>query len=126
MRDGDKNRYLGKGVQGAVSAVLDVLAPAIEGVEASEQRTVDQILIDTDGTANKEKVGANAILGVSLAVAKAAAESADLPLFRYVGGANAHILPVTMMNVINGGAHADTAVDIQEFMVLPIGAESFS
>jgi len=126
LRDGDKNRYLGKGVQGAVSAVLDVLAPAIEGVEASEQRTVDQILIDTDGTANKEKVGANAILGVSLAVAKAAAESADLPLFRYVGGANAHILPVPMMNVINGGAHADTAVDIQEFMVLPIGAESFS
>ena len=126
LRDGDKNRYLGKGVQGAVSAVLDVLAPAIEGVEASEQRTVDQILIDTDGTANKEKVGANAILGVSLAVAKAAADSADLPLFRYVGGANAHILPVPMMNVINGGAHADTAVDIQEFMVLPIGAESFS
>ncbi|MDA9917796.1 phosphopyruvate hydratase [Pontimonas sp.] len=126
LRDGDKNRYLGKGVQGAVSAVLDVLAPAIEGVEASEQRAVDQILIDTDGTANKEKVGANAILGVSLAVAKAAAESADLPLFRYVGGANAHILPVPMMNVINGGAHADTAVDIQEFMVLPIGAESFS
>ena len=126
LRDGDKNRYLGKGVQGAVSAVLDVLAPAIEGVEASEQRTVDQILIDNDGTANKEKVGANAILGVSLAVAKAAAESADLPLFRYVGGANAHILPVPMMNVINGGAHADTAVDIQEFMVLPIGAESFS
>ena len=126
LRDGDKNRYLGKGVQGAVSAVLDVLAPAIEGVEASEQRTVDQILIDTDGTANKEKVGANAILGVSLAVAKAAAESADLPLFRYVGGANAHILPVPMMNVINGGARAATAVDIQEFMVLPIGAESFS
>jgi enolase len=126
LRDGDKNRYLGKGVQAAVSAVLDVLAPAIEGVEASEQRTVDQILIDTDGTANKEKVGANAILGASLAVAKAAAESAELPLFHYVGGANAHILPVPMMNVINGGAHADTAVDIQEFMVLPIGAESFS
>ncbi len=126
LRDGDKNRYMGKGVQSAVRAVLEVLAPAVEGVEASEQRIVDQILRDTDGTATKKKVGANAILGVSLAVAKAAAESADLSLFQYVGGANAHILPVPMMNVINGGAHADTAVDIQEFMVLPIGATSFS
>lgn len=126
LRDGDKNRYMGKGVQSAVRVVLEVLAPAVEGVEASEQRIVDQILRDTDGTATKKKVGANAILGVSLAVAKAAAESADLSLFQYVGGANAHILPVPMMNVINGGAHADTAVDIQEFMVLPIGATSFS
>ena len=126
LRDGDKNRYMGKGVQSAVRVVLEVLAPAVEGVEASEQRIVDQILRDTDGTATKKKVGANAILGVSLAVAKAAAESADLSLFQYVGGANAHILPVPMMNVINGGAHADTAVDIQEFMVLPIGATNFS
>ena len=124
LRDGDAKRYLGKGVTGAVKSVLDVLAPAIEGEEASEQRTIDQLLIDADGTANKEKVGANAILGVSLAVAKAAAESAELSLFQYVGGANAHVLPVPMMNVINGGAHADTAVDIQEFMVLPIGVRS--
>lgn len=125
LRDGDVKRYLGKGVTGAVKSVLDVLAPAIEGEEASEQRTIDQLLIDADGTTNKEKVGANAILGVSLAVAKAAAESAELSLFQYVGGANAHVLPVPMMNVINGGAHTDTAVDIQEFMVLPIGATSF-
>jgi len=126
LRDGDAKRYMGKGVQSAVRAVMEVLAPAIEGFDASEQRAIDQTLIDTDGTTNKEKVGANAILGVSLAVAKAAAESADLALYQYVGGANAHVLPVPMMNVINGGAHADTAVDIQEFMVLPIGATSFS
>ena len=125
LRDGDSSRYFGKGVERAVAAVLDVLAPAVEGMEASEQRQIDQILINLDGTPNKEKVGANSILGVSLAVAKAAAESADLALFQYVGGANAHVLPVPMMNVINGGAHADTAVDIQEFMVLPIGATSF-
>lgn len=125
LRDGDSSRYFGKGVERAVAAVLEVLAPAVEGMEASEQRQIDQVLIDLDGTPNKEKVGANSILGVSLAVAKAAAESADLALFQYVGGANAHVLPVPMMNVINGGAHADTAVDIQEFMVLPIGATSF-
>lgn len=125
LRDGDSSRYFGKGVERAVASVLEVLAPAVEGMEASEQRQIDQILIDLDGTPNKEKVGANSILGVSLAVAKAAAESADLALFQYVGGANAHVLPVPMMNVINGGAHADTAVDIQEFMVLPIGATSF-
>jgi enolase len=125
LRDGDSSRYLGKGVERAVASVLEVLAPAVEGMEASEQRQIDQVLIDLDGTPNKEKVGANSILGVSLAVAKAAAESADLALFQYVGGANAHVLPVPMMNVINGGAHADTAVDIQEFMVLPIGATSF-
>ncbi|MDR6971129.1 phosphopyruvate hydratase [Leifsonia shinshuensis] len=126
LRDGDKGRYQGKGVLKAVDAVLDELGPAIEGFEASEQRLVDEALIDLDGTENKKRVGANAILGVSLAVAKAAADSADLPLFRYVGGPNAHILPVPMMNIINGGAHADTGVDIQEFMVLPLGAETYS
>lgn len=125
LRDGDKARYLGKGVQRAVTSVLETIAPALEGMEASEQRVIDQLMRDLDGTANKEKLGANAILGVSLAVAKAAAESSDLSLYQYVGGSNAHILPVPMMNVINGGAHADTAVDIQEFMVLPIGASSF-
>jgi len=126
LRDGDKERYLGKGVLKAVDAVLDELGPAIEGFEASDQRLVDEALIDLDGTDNKKRVGANAILGVSLAVAKAAADSADLPLFRYIGGPNAHILPVPMMNIINGGAHADTGVDIQEFMVLPLGAETYS
>ncbi len=125
LRDGDKARYLGKGVQRAVTSVLETIAPALESMEASEQRVIDQLMRDLDGTANKEKLGANAILGVSLAVAKAAAESSDLSLYQYVGGSNAHILPVPMMNVINGGAHADTAVDIQEFMVLPIGASSF-
>jgi enolase len=126
LRDGDKKRYLGKGVQKAVDAVIDELGPAIEGVEASDQRIVDTILIETDGTENKSKLGANAILGVSLAVAKAAADSAGLPLFRYLGGPNAHVLPVPMLNVINGGSHADSNVDIQEFMILPLGAESFS
>jgi enolase len=125
LRDGDPQRYLGKGVQAAVAAVIDVLGPAIEDFEASDQRGIDQALIDADGTANKGTLGANAILGVSLAVAKAAAESADLALYQYVGGPMAHVLPVPMMNVINGGAHADTAVDIQEFMVLPLGADSF-
>ena len=125
LRDGDPQRYLGKGVQKALSSVVDVLGPALEGMDATEQRAIDQLMIDLDGSANKEKLGANAILGVSLAVAKAAAESADLPLYSYVGGANAHVLPVPMMNVINGGAHADTGVDIQEFMIVPIGAESF-
>ena len=125
LRDGDKGRYLGKGVQRAVTSVLETIAPAIEGMEATEQRVIDQLMRDLDCTANKEKLGANAILGVSLALAKAAAESSDLSLYQYVGGSNAHILPVPMMNVINGGAHADTAVDIQEFMVLPIGASSF-
>ena len=126
LRDGDDERYLGKGVQKAVSAVIDELGPAIEGFEASEQRLVDAILVEVDGSENKKNVGANAILGVSLAVARAAADSADLPIFRYLGGPNAHLLPVPMLNVINGGAHADTNVDIQEFMILPIGAESFS
>jgi enolase len=126
LRDGDSDRYLGKGVQKAVDAVLDELGPAIEDLDAADQRLVDAALIDADGTENKGRLGANAILGVSLAVAKAAAESADLPLFRYLGGPNAHVLPVPMMNIINGGAHADTGVDIQEFMVLPIGAPTYS
>ena len=125
-RDGDKSRYLGKGVVAAVDAVMNVLGPGIEGLEASDQRSIDRALIDLDGSANKGKLGANAILGVSLAIARASAESADLPLFQYLGGVNAHLLPVPMMNVINGGAHADTGVDIQEFMISPIGAGSFS
>ncbi len=124
-RDGDKSRYLGKGVEEAVNAVIDEIAPEIIGFEASEQRLVDAALIELDGTPNKGKLGANAILGVSLAVAKAAADSADLPLFRYVGGPNAHVLPVPMMNILNGGSHADSNVDIQEFMVAPIGAATF-
>jgi enolase len=126
LRDGDKSRYLGKGVLKAVGSVLDVLGPAVEGFEASDQRLVDAELIAADGTDNKSKLGANAILGVSLAVAKAAADSADLPLFRYLGGPNAHVLPVPLMNIINGGAHADNGIDVQEFMILPIGAETFS
>ncbi|GGR36903.1 MULTISPECIES: phosphopyruvate hydratase [Agromyces] len=126
LRDGDADRYLGKGVQKAVDAVLDVLGPAIEDLDASDQRLVDAALIEADGTDNKSRLGANAILGVSLAVAKAAADAADLPLFRYLGGPNAHVLPVPMMNIINGGAHADTGVDIQEFMILPVGAPTFS
>ncbi|MEU8362024.1 phosphopyruvate hydratase [Nonomuraea sp. NPDC048882] len=124
LRDGGK-RYGGKGVEKAVLAVTDEIFEEINGVEAEDQRIIDQIMIDLDRTPNKAKLGANAILGVSLAVAKAAADSADLPLFRYVGGPNAHVLPVPMMNILNGGAHADTNVDIQEFMIAPIGAESF-
>jgi len=126
LRDGDKSRYGGKGVLKAVEAVIDELGPAIEGVEASEQRIIDEILIEVDGTENKSRVGANAILGVSLAVAKAAADSADLPLFRYLGGPNAHLLPVPLFNVINGGSHADNGIDMQEFFLAPIGADSFS
>ncbi|GAB2511832.1 phosphopyruvate hydratase [Paramicrobacterium agarici] len=126
LRDGDAERYQGKGVRTAVTAVLDELGPAIEGLEASEQRLIDNALREVDGTDNKKRVGANAILGVSLAAAHAAAASADLPLFRYLGGPNAHVLPVPLMNIINGGAHADTAVDIQEFMILPVGAPTFS
>ncbi|PPG66621.1 phosphopyruvate hydratase [Rathayibacter rathayi] len=126
LRDGDSDRYLGKGVQKAVDAVIDEICPAIEGFDATDQRLVDAELIELDGTENKSRLGANAILGVSLAVAKAAAQSSDLDLFRYVGGPNAHTLPVPLMNIINGGAHADTGVDIQEFMAVPLGAESFS
>jgi enolase len=125
LRDEDKGRYLGKGVMKAVANVEDEIAPAILGFDASEQRLIDQTMIDLDGTANKERLGANAILGVSLAVAKAAAESAGLPLFRYLGGPNAYLLPVPMMNIINGGSHADSDVDMQEFMIAPIGAETF-
>jgi enolase len=126
LRDEDAKRYGGKGVLKAVESVLDVLGPAVEGFEATEQRILDAELIAVDGTDNKKKLGANAILGVSLAVARAAADSVDLPLFRYLGGPNAHTLPVPLMNIINGGAHADTALDIQEFMILPIGAETYS
>ncbi|MFM8621070.1 MAG: phosphopyruvate hydratase [Candidatus Nanopelagicaceae bacterium] len=124
LRDGGK-RYLGKGVEKAIKNVNEVIAPEVVGLDAQDQRLVDQTMIELDGTKNKAKLGANAILGVSLAVAKASAEHADLSLFKYVGGNNAHILPVPMMNILNGGAHADTNVDIQEFMVAPIGAESF-
>jgi enolase len=124
LRDGD-SRYGGKGVSKAVLGVIDQLGPEITGYEASEQRLVDQAMLDLDGTDNKGKIGANAILGVSLAVAHAAAHSADLPLYRYVGGPNAHLLPVPMMNIVNGGAHADSDVDVQEFMIAPIGAATF-
>ena len=125
LRDGDKARYLGKGVQKAVAFVNNDIAPVIEGFDSQDQRLIDEEMIKLDGTPNKSRLGANAILGVSLAVAKASAESADLSLFRYVGGPNAHVLPVPMMNILNGGAHADTNVDIQEFMIAPIGADTF-
>ena len=126
LRDGDPARYGGKGAQKAVLAVLDEIGPELLGYEADDQRLIDQALIDLDGTRDKSRLGANSILGVSLAVAKAAADSADLPLFRYVGGPNAHLLPVPMLNILNGGAHADTDVDIQEFMIAPIGAGMFA
>ena len=125
LRDGG-DRYGGKGVTKAVDGVLDVIGPELVGYEASEQRLVDQQLIDLDGTPDKSRLGANAILGVSLAVARAAADSAGLPLFRYVGGPSAHLLPVPMMNILNGGAHADSNVDVQEFMIAPIGAATFA
>jgi enolase len=125
-RDGDKSRYLGKGVRNAVAAVVEKIDNALTDVDATDQRMVDTTLIDLDGTDNKKKLGANAILGVSLASARAAADSADLPLYRYLGGSNAHVLPVPLMNIINGGAHADNGVDIQEFMIVPLGAETFS
>ncbi|MGI8677853.1 MAG: phosphopyruvate hydratase [Jatrophihabitans sp.] len=124
LRDGG-SRYGGKGVEKAVTAVLDTIGPEVLGFEASEQRILDQALRDLDGTPDKSRLGANAILGVSLAVAKAAAASAELPLFRYVGGPNAYLLPVPMMNILNGGAHADSNVDVQEFMIAPIGAPTF-
>ncbi|MFI5782776.1 phosphopyruvate hydratase [Nocardia sp. NPDC051570] len=124
LRDGG-DRYGGKGVQKAVEGVLDEIAPAIIGLDAVEQRTVDQVLLDLDGTPDKSRLGANALLGASLAVARAAAESSGLELFRYLGGPNAHVLPVPMMNILNGGAHADTSVDVQEFMIAPIGAPTF-
>ncbi len=125
LRDGG-DRYQGKGVLNAVKNVIEDIDEELMGVEADDQRLIDQLMRDLDGTENKSKLGANAILGVSMAVARAAAESAELPLFRYVGGPNAHVLPVPMMNILNGGAHADSGVDVQEFMIAPIGAESFS
>ncbi len=125
LRDGD-SRYLGKGVLKAVEAVEEEIFAEVMGLDATDQRLVDQVMIELDGTPNKARLGANAILGVSLAVAKAAAVSANLPLYRYVGGPNAHVLPVPMMNIINGGAHADSDVDFQEFMIAPIGADTFA
>ena len=125
LRDGG-DRYGGKGVQRAVAHVTGELRDALEGVEALDQRRVDQLMLDLDGTDDKSRLGANAILGVSLAVAKAAADELELPLYRYVGGAGAHVLPVPMMNVVNGGVHADNTIDLQEFMVMPVGAASFS
>jgi enolase len=124
LRDGEK-AFGGKGVQKAVAAVVQQIGPALEGLDADDQRLVDQTMIDLDATPNKANLGANAILGASLAVAKAAADSAGLPLYRYVGGPNAHLLPVPMMNIVNGGSHADSNVDIQEFMIAPIGAATF-
>jgi enolase len=126
LRDGDKKRYLGKGVRKAVAAVNDAISGEIVGEDALDQATVDQLMIDLDGTDNKAKIGANAILAVSLAVAKAAAEATGLPLYRYVGGVNARTLPVPFMNIVNGGAHADNTVDLQEFMIVPHGADQFS
>ena len=125
LRDGDGKRYLGKGVEKAVENITERIAEELLGYDASDQRAIDQLMLDLDGTPDKSNFGANAILGVSLAVAKAAAESAELPLFRYVGGPNAHLLPVPMMNILNGGAHADSNVDVQEFMIAPIGAPTF-
>ncbi|GAA4378094.1 phosphopyruvate hydratase [Nocardioides caricicola] len=124
LRDG-ADRYGGKGVEKAVNAVIQTIAPAVEGLAADDQRLLDQTMLELDGTPNKANLGANAILGVSLAVARAAADSAQLPLYRYVGGPNAHLLPVPMMNILNGGSHADSNVDVQEFMIAPIGAPSF-
>ena len=126
LRDGDKDRYDGKGVLKAVDAVIGEISDEIEDMESTEQRLIDAALIALDGTENKSRLGANAILGASLAVAKASADSLDLPLFRYLGGPNAHTLPVPLMNIINGGSHADNDVDIQEFMIVPLGAETFS
>jgi enolase 1/2/3 len=126
LRDGDKKRYMGKGVQKAVGNVNDEIGPQLVGLESSEQAFIDKIMIEMDGTPNKGKLGANAILGVSLAVAKASAEEAGMPLYRYIGGVNAKEMPVPMMNILNGGAHADNNVDIQEFMVVPVGAKNFT
>ena len=126
LRDGDKERYLGKGVLKAVQNVNDVIAPKLEGMDALEQVAIDRLLIDLDGTPNKGKLGANAILGVSMAVARAAAEALGMPLYAYLGGFNAKVLPVPMMNILNGGKHADNNVDIQEFMIMPVGAKSFA
>ncbi|MGO4740111.1 phosphopyruvate hydratase [Bosea sp. 2KB_26] len=126
LRDGDKSRYLGKGVLKAVEIVNTTIAEALVAMDAEDQAAIDQTMIDLDGTPNKKKLGANAILGVSLAVAKAAAECSGLPLYRYVGGTSARVLPVPMMNIVNGGAHADNPIDFQEFMIMPVGAPSFA
>ena len=126
LRDGDKDRYLGKGVLKAVANVNDRIGPELIGLEAADQRGIDNLLIDMDGTENKAELGANAILGVSLALAKAAAQAHGLPLYRYIGGTNARQLPVPMANIINGGKHADNLIDFQEYMIMPVGAESFS
>ena len=126
LRDGDKSRYLGKGVLKAVRNVNEIIAPAIIGMDALQQRDIDQLMIELDGTKNKAKLGANAILGVSLAVAKAAAEELEIPLYRYIGGTNAYVLPVPMMNIINGGAHSDAPIAFQEFMIRPIGAKNMA
>ena len=125
LRDGDKGRYLGKGVEKAVANVNEIIAPELEGMDAFDQPAIDTLMIELDGTHNKGKLGANAILGVSMAVARAAAEELGLPLFQYIGGVNAKQLPVPMMNILNGGEHADNSVDVQEFMILPVGAKSF-
>jgi enolase len=126
LRDGDKKKYLGKGVLNAVKNVTDIITPVLLGNDVADQTGIDEMLIQLDGNPNKEKLGANAILAVSMAVAKAAAEEASLPLYRYVGGTNAKTLPIPMMNILNGGAHADNKIDFQEFMVMPVGAASFS
>ena len=125
LRDGDKGRYIGKGVEKAVANVNEIIAPELEGMDAFDQPAIDALMIELDGTHNKGKLGANAILGVSMAVARAAAEELGLPLFQYIGGVNAKQLPVPMMNILNGGEHADNSVDVQEFMILPVGAKSF-
>ena len=126
LRDNDKSRYLGKGVLKAVKNAEDHLRELLIGEEVTDQRYLDQLMIDADGTKNKSKLGANAILGVSMAIAKAASNALDMPLYRYIGGVNAHVLPVPMMNILNGGSHADNAIDFQEFMIMPVGADTFS
>jgi enolase len=126
LRDGDAKRYLGKGVTQAVTNVVEVIAPALNGVEATEQVTIDRLMLDLDGTPNKGKLGANAILGVSMAVARAAANDLEMPLYRYLGGPMARLLPTPLMNILNGGAHATNTVDFQEYMIVPVGAETFA
>jgi enolase len=126
LRDGEKDRYMGKGVIKAVDNVNELIAPELEGMDATDQRDIDQLMIEIDGTENKGKLGANAILGVSLSIAKAAAAALDLPLYKYIGGVNSHMMPVPMMNILNGGKHADNTVDLQEFMIMPVGASSFA
>lgn len=126
LRDNDKSRYLGRGVLKAVKNAEDHLRELLIGEEVTDQRYLDQLMIDADGTKNKSKLGANAILGVSMAIAKAASATLDMPLYRYIGGVNAHVLPVPMMNILNGGSHADNAIDFQEFMIMPVGADTFS